>query len=81
MDNVKKYWFPAKRIGWGWGLPNCWQGWVVLAGYAIAQWLLWYLLPPAREMTLFLIGVALSTIILLGVMWLNGEPPGAGRWR
>ena len=23
------YWFPAKRYGIGWGLPICWQGWVV----------------------------------------------------
>ncbi len=26
-------WFPAKRYGFGWGLPNCWQGWVVLLAY------------------------------------------------
>lgn len=25
------YWFPAKRYGWGWGLPSSWQGWVVLS--------------------------------------------------
>ena len=25
-----KYWFRAKRYGWGWGLPLCWQGWVVM---------------------------------------------------
>jgi hypothetical protein len=23
-----KYWFRAKRYGWGWGLPITWQGWV-----------------------------------------------------
>jgi hypothetical protein len=27
------YWFPAKRRGWGWGPPNSWQGWVVLAAF------------------------------------------------
>jgi hypothetical protein len=26
-----EYWFPAKRYGWGWGLPQTWQGWLVLA--------------------------------------------------
>jgi hypothetical protein len=26
-------WFPAKRYGWGWGLPSAWQGWVVLISY------------------------------------------------
>ena len=31
MDPIKKeIWFPAKRYGWGWGLPICWQGWIVL---------------------------------------------------
>lgn len=29
-SNGKKIWFPAKRYGWGWGLPVTWQGWVVL---------------------------------------------------
>jgi hypothetical protein len=30
MSMQKRYWFPAKRYGWGWGPPNCWQGWAVL---------------------------------------------------
>jgi hypothetical protein len=30
MSVEKKYWFPAKRYGWGWGIPNVWQGWLVL---------------------------------------------------
>ena len=33
--NSNEYWFPAKRYGWGWGLPSRWQGWVVLAIYAV----------------------------------------------
>jgi len=30
MQNERKYWFPAKRYGWGWGIPvlgkagSCW---------------------------------------------------------
>lgn len=24
-------WFPAKTVGFGWGPPRRWQGWVVLA--------------------------------------------------
>lgn len=31
MDLQPQYWFPAKRYGWGWGLPLRWQGWIVLA--------------------------------------------------
>jgi hypothetical protein len=30
-DHMSRYWFPAKRYGWGWGLPVTWQGWAVLA--------------------------------------------------
>ena len=29
-------WFPAKKYGYGWGLPSKWQGWTVMAGYVIA---------------------------------------------
>ena len=35
MSNIEHpYWFPAKRYGWGWGVPNTWQGWVVVAVFA-----------------------------------------------
>jgi len=27
------YWFPLRRYLPGWGLPVCWQGWLVLVGY------------------------------------------------
>ena len=26
-------WFPAKKYGIGWGVPNTWQGWVVFLSY------------------------------------------------
>ncbi len=29
------YWFPAKRYGWGWGLPAVWQSWLVLIGFFV----------------------------------------------
>ena len=29
MNKEMRYWFPAKRYGWGWGPPQTWQGWVV----------------------------------------------------
>jgi hypothetical protein len=29
MQTERKYWFPAKRYGWGWGIPSSWQGWLV----------------------------------------------------
>ena len=30
MQNERKYWFSAKRYGWGWGIPSSWHGWLVL---------------------------------------------------
>jgi len=39
MTEVKrKIWFPAKRYGWGWGFPICWQVWVVLAFILLCYW-------------------------------------------
>ena len=36
--NGKRYWFPAKPAGygWGWGLPLVWQGWAVYAVFLAA---------------------------------------------
>ena len=45
----KPYWFPAKRYGWGWGLPKTWQGWV---GYSVYFALLvagCLVFPPAQN--------------------------------
>ena len=77
LPNEKKPWFPAKRYGWGWGPPNCWQGWVVfavwlalLAGGGV------YLMPGQPELfVLYAIGL---TIVLVIVCWIKGEKP---RWR
>jgi len=41
----KEIWFPAKRYGWGWGLPCAWQGWVVDGIFLILLALLGLLAP------------------------------------
>jgi len=73
------YWFPAKRYGWGWGLPTAWQGWVVVAVFiavvlAGAQWIL-----PSRGPVPFVLYTLVLTAALVGVCWLKGEPP-SWRW-
>ena len=35
MTEQSRYWFPAKRYGWGWGFPTTWQGWLVIALYVV----------------------------------------------
>lgn len=72
------YWFPAKTHGWGWGPPQTWQGWVALAAYVASVALVAVLWPPPRHMLGFGTGMAATTLALLVVCWLTGEPP---RWR
>ena len=78
MPAERAYWFPAKRYGWGWGLPSMWQGWVVLALYALLVALGVVLFPPRREPVAFVAYVVALTVLLMAICWLKGEPP---RWR
>ena len=73
-----KYWFPAKRFGWGWGFPNTWQGWLVLVGYVFFIVLAHVFLPTKTKPTEFVACVAFLTVILVIICWLKGERP---RWR
>lgn len=79
MDNEGKYWFPAKRYGWGWGPPTTWQGWIVLLGYIAAVISIWVLLSPERHPLLFPLGIVLVTSALIAICLRKGEPP-AWRW-
>ena len=76
MNRQANYWFPAKRIGWGWTLPNCWQGWAVLGAYVASIVLIRNVLPPTRDRVMYWVAVCLSTAALLTICWLKGERPG-----
>jgi len=78
MPVEPKYWFPAKRYGWGWGLPSAWQGWVVLLVFS--GLLAWgtMLFPPHRNLPAFLAWTGALTAMLVAICWLKGEPP---KWR
>lgn len=78
MNIERKYWFPAKRYGWGWGLPVRWQGWVCLAVYMAGVALTLHFFRPAREPGLCMASMTLLTLALVVTCWLKGEPPG---WR
>jgi hypothetical protein len=78
MPHEKQYWFPAKRYGWGWGLPSTWQGWVVLVGFLVLLALGSVLFPPDEQMGWYLAYVAIVSVGLVVVAWRKGEPP---RWR
>jgi hypothetical protein len=78
MNDQKQYWFPAKRYGWGWGLPCSWQGWLVLlAALFVIGWAAVVLRPhdPVR-FTLVSVGTVAALIL---VCLAKGEPP-SWRW-
>lgn len=75
MQRPNPYWFPAKRYGWGWGLPATWQGWVVLAIYVAVIAAVCVVFPPASGSLRFILSVVAATIVLTVVCWLTGEPP------
>ena len=80
MSNTEKskYWFPAKRYGWGWGLPSRWQGWAVLLIYFVLVLAGIPLVQAKVGVVLYLVYASALTVVLIGVCWLTGEPP---RWR
>jgi hypothetical protein len=73
-----KYWFPAKRYGWGWGLPSTWQGWLVLAallGLVVVDTIVF---PPTTSPLSWFVCITVLNALFFGVCWLKGQPP---RWR
>jgi len=76
ISHGPRYWFPAKRYGWG--VPTTWEGWLVLAGYAALIGVGALLIAPSRRPGVFLLYLVSLTVILIGICWAKGEPP---RWR
>jgi uncharacterized membrane protein YhaH (DUF805 family) len=78
MDtNEKIVWFPAKRYGWGWGVPCAWQGWVVLAVWVALLCATTFLMMP-RHSALWIVSLVVLVAALLVVCFVKGEKP---RWR
>jgi len=78
MAKQQEYWFPAKRYGWGWGLPSTWQGWVVLAAFAALVGVGIFFFSPHERSLGFFIYIAVLVALLVAVCYRTGEPPG---WR
>jgi hypothetical protein len=76
QPDEKKYWFRAKRYGWGWGLPCAWQGWAVFTA--------WLLLVVGgaflfgEHPCIFFPSLLILSAALIAVCWIKGERP---RWR
>ena len=78
MTDHPPYWFPAKRYGWGWGLPSVWQGWVVMTSFAILVLVGAVMLLPTYGSLVFVAYTACLCLGLVAVCWVKGEPPS---WR
>ena len=76
--NDRKIWFPAKRYGYGWGPPVCWQGWLFLVSWLVGLYAGVYFLRPDRHPVLFFVHLAVFISVLLLVCRLKGEKTG---WR
>ena len=71
----KRYWFPAKRYGWGWSFPSTWQGWLVIALYLILILGAIPVLHPGHDSLPFGLYASVLTFALIAVCWWKGEPP------
>ena len=78
MSSNPKFWFPAKRYGWGWGLPTAWQGWLVMATFAVLLLVGAFALLPSGGPAAFVAYATVLCVLLVAVCWLKGEPP---EWR
>jgi len=76
----KKLWFPAKKYGFGWGLPIAWQGWVVLISYLLLIFIgSAALTNSAINIIWFLSYALILTALFIFICWKKGKKTGL-RW-
>lgn len=75
-DKNDKFWFYAKRYGWGWGLPATWQGWLVLLLYTGLVVATACFVPSEVRLPVI---VALSVMLVVVIVF-KGEKPARWRW-
>jgi drug/metabolite transporter (DMT)-like permease len=80
MKDRPDFWFPAKRYGWGWGLPVRWQGWLVFAVYAALLYGGIYYFKDQRNVAGLMLFVLALTAALVVIMVIKGERPLRWRW-
>lgn len=78
MDASSRYWFPAKRYGWGWGPPRVWEGWAVLLAWMAALLAPVFLLP--EQPAVWVVVMVIGTALLLWTCVKKGEPLDGWRW-
>ena len=74
----KDIWFPAKKYGWGWGIPTAWQGWVVIVAYMVLAGAGGMFLAASRYQAWFFPYILALSVLLVIICWKKGEKP---QWR
>ena len=79
---MKKKWFKAKKIGYGW-YPATWQGWAVLLGYVLFTTYVIFSIENSTEKglqqtALLVVNVVITTGILIAICYETGEK---AQWR
>jgi hypothetical protein len=79
VPNTDSCWFPARRYGWGWGLPTRWQGSVALLLWASVLFAGLILLRqnPYQPASNIAFVVLMAAVLTLLCYW-KGEPT---KWR
>ena len=76
---MKEIWFPAKKYGFGWGLPIAWQGWAVLMVYVLLTTTGSVMLSNFSKNIIWLLPfILILTILLIFICWKKGEK---AEWR
>ena len=79
MTEKSRIWFPAKKYGYGWGLPCAWQGWVVMLAYVCLVITVSIVIDPALQMKFWFAIIFGLTLTTLCLVWRKGEKP-TWRW-
>ena len=74
---MKKPWFGRRKFGWGWGLPQTWQGWVTLVLYFASIFLFKAI---TSNHAVFITLIIIATIVLTVVVWITSGKPRLGTW-
>ena len=74
---MNKPWFGRKKLGWGWGLPQTWQGWMVIILF-ITSIISFRFISSTPSM--FVALVLLAVIMLFILAWLTSGKPEWGVW-
>ena len=69
-----KPWFPAKKYGFGWGLPITWQGWLVFLIYFGLCFIgIKFLTDPPYLILFFVLYIFFISGLLIYICWKKGE--------